>query len=92
MASEVACENGAPDESQRSAKICEENGTSLNARKCSRERPFWPLRSRQMCVGYCVGTGIEDLGARTSQRRASGVSQGDQEIRRGARGSSTDEN
>ena len=37
MASEVACENGAPDESQRSAKICEENGTSLNARnlKCS---------------------------------------------------------
>ena len=35
IASEVACENGAPDESQRSAKICEENGTSLNARKCS---------------------------------------------------------
>ena len=35
MASEVACENGAPDESQRSTKICEENGTSLNARKCS---------------------------------------------------------
>ena len=35
MASEVACENGAPDESQRSAKIWEENGTSLNARKCS---------------------------------------------------------
>ena len=35
MASEVACENGAPDESQRSTKICKENGTSLNARKCS---------------------------------------------------------
>ena len=34
-----------------------------------------------MCVGYCVGTGIEDRGARTSQRRASGGSQGDQEIR-----------
>ena len=35
MASEVACENGAPDESQRSATINEENGISLNARKCS---------------------------------------------------------